>query len=90
MVTAACWEIFMQNLGLFCIFETLLIAKCCMHFRLLEGLAERGSMCKCKHEAVCWALFAQRAGRQQMHVFLMAEKQGACFQSASVSWILYV
>lgn len=69
----------MQNLGLFCIFEMLLVAKCCIYFMLLESLAERGSVCKCKHEAVCWVLFAQRAGRQQMHVFPMAEKQGVCF-----------
>jgi len=57
-------DFFMQNLGLFCIFETLLIAKCCTHFRLLEGLAERGSVCKCKHEAARWVLFAQQQGRQ--------------------------
>lgn len=30
----------MQNQGLFCILGMLLIAKCCMYFRLLQGLNE--------------------------------------------------
>lgn len=51
----------MQNPGLFCIFGTLLVAKGCVYFRLLEGLTgnvDQGASAR-KHSSV---LLAQGAG----------------------------
>lgn len=56
-------EFFLQKLGLFCIFGMLLIAKCCMYFRLLQGLNEyadqHASISARKYTGV---VFAQGAG----------------------------
>lgn len=63
----------MQNPGLFCIFGTLLIAKCCVYFRLLEGLTGYADQ-RASARKYTGVLLAQGAGSWQRHAFSYSRK----------------
>lgn len=86
VVAVACWEknFLCKNWGLFCIFGMLLIAECCMHFRLLQSLNEYVAQ-HTNTRKYAGVLFAQGAGTASKYTsFLWQKNKDQFFSPARV------